>query len=51
MTKINGKKQIRQVLTEIVGSVFVAAAIYNFALNANFPMTGFSGIINIFTSN
>ena len=44
MTKINGKKQIRQVLTEIVGSVFVAAAIYNFALNADFPMTGFSGI-------
>ena len=44
MTKINGKKQIRQVLTEIVGSAFVAAAIYNFALNADFPMTGFSGI-------
>lgn len=29
---------------EILGSALVAAAIYNFALNANFPMTGFSGI-------
>ncbi len=42
--KINYKKQAKQVLTEIVGSIFVAAAIYNFALNADFPMTGFSGI-------
>lgn len=42
--KINYKKQLKQILTEIVGSIFVAAAIYNFALNANFPMTGFSGI-------
>lgn len=44
MAKINYKKQIKQILTEIVGSMFVAAAIYNFALNADFPMTGFSGI-------
>ena len=44
MAKINHKKQIKQILTEIVGSMFVAAAIYNFALNADFPMTGFSGI-------
>ena len=44
MAKINYKKQIKQILTEVVGSMFVAAAIYNFALNADFPMTGFSGI-------
>lgn len=44
MTKMNFRKQFKQILTEIVGSIFVAAAIYNFALNANFPMTGFSGI-------
>lgn len=29
---------------EIVGSIFIAAAIYNFAVQAQFPMTGFSGI-------
>ncbi len=44
LPKINYKKQFKQMLTEIIGSAFVAAAIYNFALNADFPMTGFSGI-------
>ena len=44
MAKIRGKKQLRQMLTELTGSIFVAAAIYNFALNADLPMTGFSGI-------
>ena len=29
---------------EIVGSIFIAAGIYNFAVQAEFPMTGFSGI-------
>ncbi len=29
---------------EIIGSILIAAAIYNFALHAAFPMTGFSGI-------
>lgn len=32
------------ILVEIVGSFLVALAIYNFALMAKFPMTGFSGI-------
>ena len=44
MEKINYQKWTRQLLTEILGSILIAAAIYNFALNANFPMTGFSGI-------
>lgn len=42
--KNNYRKLLKQLFTEIVGSIFIAAAIYNFALNANFPMTGFSGI-------
>ena len=29
---------------EIIGSIFIATAIYNFAVFAQFPMTGFSGI-------
>ncbi len=33
-----------QLLWEFVGSVFIAAGIYNFAVQAKFPMTGFSGI-------
>ncbi|MDO4489200.1 MAG: YitT family protein [Eubacteriales bacterium] len=33
-----------QVLWEILGSIFVAIGIYNFAVQAKFPMTGFSGI-------
>ena len=44
MQKTNFNKKLKQILMEIIGSALVAAAIYNFALNANFPMTGFSGI-------
>ncbi len=34
----------RQLLMELLGSILIAAGIYNFALQAEFPMTGFSGI-------
>jgi uncharacterized membrane-anchored protein YitT (DUF2179 family) len=33
---------------ECIGSFLIAIALYNFALNAEFPMTGFSGIAMIF---
>lgn len=33
---------------EVLGSFLIAIALYNFALNASFPMTGFSGIAMIF---
>lgn len=35
---------ILRLFWEVVGSIFIAAAIYNFAVQAEFPMTGFSGI-------
>lgn len=35
---------IVQLLWELVGSIFIAIGIYNFAVQAGFPMTGFSGI-------
>ena len=38
------KKFTIQLLWEILGSILIAAAIYNFAVQAVFPMTGFSGI-------
>lgn len=38
------KRIMKQIFWEVVGSIFVAAAIYNFATQAGFPMTGFSGI-------
>lgn len=34
----------KQILWELLGSCFIAAGIYNFAVQAEFPMTGFSGI-------
>lgn len=34
----------KQIFMEILGSIFIAAGIYNFAVQAEFPMTGFSGI-------
>ena len=35
---------IIQLLWELGGSVLIAIGIYNFAVQAEFPMTGFSGI-------
>lgn len=44
MTFDNVKKFSIQILWELLGSVFIAIGIYNFAVQAKFPMTGFSGI-------
>ena len=38
------KELITQLTWEFIGSIFIAAGIYNFAVQAKFPMTGFSGI-------
>lgn len=35
---------VKQIFWEAVGSILIAAGIYNFAVQAKFPMTGFSGI-------
>ena len=35
---------IKELLIEFVGSFLIALGLYNFALHAEFPMTGFSGI-------
>lgn len=42
MNKI--RELLVQMMWELVGSIFVAIGIYNFAVQAKFPMTGFSGI-------
>lgn len=34
----------RQLFSELTGCILIAAAVYNFAVQAQFPMTGFSGI-------
>ena len=44
MKKIFGEGWIADTLTEILGSVLTGVAIYNFAVPAEFPMTGFSGL-------
>ena len=36
--------ELKQIFWEIAGSILVAIGIYNFAVHAKFPMTGFSGI-------
>lgn len=38
------KKMTDQLFWELIGSIFIAVGIYNFAVQAKFPMTGFSGI-------
>ncbi|KAI4452735.1 hypothetical protein C823_007320 [Eubacterium plexicaudatum ASF492] len=40
----NMKKLATDLCWEFIGSVFVAIGIYNFAVQAEFPITGFSGI-------
>lgn len=40
----NMKKLEIQLFWECLGSIFVAIGIYNFAVQAKFPMTGFSGV-------
>ncbi len=44
MKRIFGESWLVDTLTEIVGSILTGVAIYNFALPAGFPMTGFSGV-------
>lgn len=44
MNKTKIKNFMIQIMWEIIGSIFIAAGIYNFAVQAEFPMTGFSGI-------
>lgn len=38
------KSLLTQMFYELIGSIMIAAAIYNFAVQAEFPLTGFSGI-------
>ncbi|MBO5071304.1 MAG: YitT family protein [Roseburia sp.] len=40
----NAKNTVEQFFWEVLGSILIAASIYNFAVQAEFPMTGFSGI-------
>ena len=40
----NSREMWTDILCETAGSAIVGAALYNFALHAEFPMTGFSGI-------
>ena len=44
MGKLFGKTWMFDTLVEIAGSILTGVAIYNFALPAKFPMTGFSGL-------
>ncbi len=44
MKRFFGESWIPDTLTEIVGSILTGVAIYNFAVPARFPMTGFSGL-------
>lgn len=44
MRKINWKETGIDLLVDIAASIVIAVGVYNFALNANFPVAGFSGI-------
>jgi len=44
MKKLFGKQWMTDVLVEIAGSFLTAIGLYNFAVPAAFPMTGFSGL-------
>lgn len=44
LKQMNWKRIGTDILYEIIGSFLIAIALYNFAVNAEFPMTGFSGL-------
>ena len=44
MEKFFGENWLRDTFVELLGSVLTGIAIYNFAVPAAFPMTGFSGL-------
>ena len=44
MGKINCKEWGTDILVDLFAGMIIAIGIYNFALNANFPVAGFSGI-------
>lgn len=37
-------RMFQQILAEILGSIFIAAGVYNFAVQADFPLSGFTGL-------
>ena len=41
------KKIAVDILAEVLGSMLIALGLYNFALEAKFPMSGFSGLAMI----
>lgn len=43
-TSIFNKRVALDIIVEIIGSFLIAISLYNFAAQAKFPMTGFSGI-------
>lgn len=47
MQKEKWKKVVMDILAEMLGSMLIALGIYNFALEAGFPMSGFSGLAMI----
>ena len=44
MEKVFGKNWLADTAVELVGSALTGIAVYNFAVPAGFPMTGFSGL-------
>ncbi|MCF2679966.1 YitT family protein [Faecalicatena contorta] len=44
MNKINWKEMMIDLLVDVAASIVIAVGVYNFALSANFPVAGFSGI-------
>lgn len=44
MKHINWKELMIDIVVDIAAGMIIAVGIYNFALNANFPVAGFSGI-------
>lgn len=44
MKNLKWKEIFMDLLVDVIGSIAIAVGVYNFALNANFPVAGFSGI-------
>lgn len=48
MNQLFFKKLVKDIFIDVIGGILIAIGIFNFAVNAQFPMTGVSGIALIF---
>lgn len=48
MKSVRAKEMIKDILMDVMGGLFIAIGVYNFAVASGFPVAGVSGIAILF---